>query len=128
MCSYGFSGFRLLQQSYTSQHDGAAPHYSNVVSDSSSSKRPNNWIERGKPAAWPPRFPDLTPCKFFLWGHPKSKTYATAEDSIEELKRRIEAEIRGIGEKTLEKVRDNTIMRLNFKKKVEGSYIENIMD
>ena len=42
---------------------------------------------------WPPRSPDLTPLDFFLWGYIKSRVYETVPGSIQELQRRIQAEV-----------------------------------
>ncbi|KAJ8883193.1 hypothetical protein PR048_015033 [Dryococelus australis] len=36
---------------------------------------PRRWIERGGPAVWPARSPDLTLLDFFFWGHMKSRVY-----------------------------------------------------
>ena len=53
--------------------DGASAHYSSRVRTYLDNKRPGNWIGRGGPVEWPPRWPDLTPCDYFLWGHLKEK-------------------------------------------------------
>lgn len=47
---------------------------------------------------WPPRSPDLTPCDFFLWGHIKSKVYATPLENINQLQERIIREVNAIKE------------------------------
>lgn len=125
---YAFPRFKLLQQDYNFQHNGALPHYTSQVSDCLNSKRLKNWIGRGGPAARPPRSPCLTPCVFFLWGHIKSKIYSTAIDSMKESKRRITAEVRGIGEEVLIKTLDNTKFRFNFVKKVKDGHIESMLD
>ncbi|GFU87883.1 hypothetical protein TNCV_964391 [Trichonephila clavipes] len=41
------------------------------------------WIEHGGPAAWPPRFPDLNPLKF--WCHLKALVYEMPVATVEDL-------------------------------------------
>jgi len=43
------------------------------------------WIGRGRPMAWPPRSPDLTPVVFFPWGYIKTLIYTSPVDSEEDL-------------------------------------------
>lgn len=47
-------------------HDGAPPHYSNLVRDHLTERFGDRWIGRGGPVLWPPRSPDLNPLDFFL--------------------------------------------------------------
>ena len=55
------------------QMDGAPPHFHRHVREFLNQHLPQRWIGRGTNddqmlLAWPPRFPDATPCDFFLWG------------------------------------------------------------
>ena len=118
---YAFPRLNNLRDDYIFQQDGAPAHYSNRVKAYLNNKRPNNWIGRGGPVAWPPRSPDLTPCDFFLWGHIKSQIYSTPVESVEELKLRIRSEVRKISPETLEKVWENTQLRLNYIRRVKGA-------
>ena len=43
------------------QHDGAPPHFSQVVREYQNHHFPNRWIGRGVAQNWPPRSPDLNP-------------------------------------------------------------------
>lgn len=88
----------------------------------------DRWIGRGEPILWPLRSPDLSPWDFFLWGHIKSKIYETAIDSIEELKRRIRAEIDRINQESLQKVWQNLKLRLNYIMRQNAGHIENILN
>ncbi|GFV41117.1 uncharacterized protein TNCV_2667081 [Trichonephila clavipes] len=45
---------------------------------------------------WPPRFPDLTPADFWLWGYLKSRVYLSGPLSLSELKDAIRREISSI--------------------------------
>jgi hypothetical protein len=36
---------------------------------------PGSWIGCDGPKHWPPRYPDLNPLDFCLWGHMKDLTY-----------------------------------------------------
>ncbi|KAJ4435136.1 hypothetical protein ANN_23712 [Periplaneta americana] len=50
-----------------SQHDGAPPHFANVVRTFLGEHIPASWIGRGSPyILWPARSPDLTPSDFIL--------------------------------------------------------------
>lgn len=42
---------------------------------------------------WPPRFPDLSACDFFLWGRHKSQVFLSRPATTEELKGKIREEI-----------------------------------
>lgn len=53
------------------QHDGAAPHFSWLVTDFLQDSCSGCWIGRGGPVAWLPRYPDLNPHDFYLWDHIK---------------------------------------------------------
>jgi hypothetical protein len=71
---------------------------------------PNRWSGRAGAAneewmKWPPRFPDLTPCDFFLWGYAKEQVFVPLLPlDIDELKLRITAAIEKIDRNMLERV------------------------
>ena len=71
------------------QHDGAPTHYTRHVREYLIESFPNRWLGRGKPVAWPPRSPDLTPLDFYLWGHIKTLVYETKVESRAALRDRI---------------------------------------
>ena len=71
------------------QHDGAPPHYTRHVREYLYESFPNRWLGRGKPVAWPPRSPDLTPLYCYLWGHTKTLVYETNVESRAALRDRI---------------------------------------
>ena len=63
------------QQTYY-QHDGAPPHFSQVVRQYLNHKFPNWWIGRGGAQNWPPRSLDLNPLDYHVRGYMKSRVYA----------------------------------------------------
>ena len=72
----------------------------------------------------PTRSPDLILCEFILWGYLKSNVYKTSVKSLEDLKSRIETEVRNIRRATFRKVKENAKFRLNFFSEVQGEHIE----
>lgn len=71
------------------QHDGAPPHFRNIVRNFLNDNFPNMWIGRNGTHHWPPRSPDFNPVDYYLWGHLKAKVYDVAINSREELLERI---------------------------------------
>lgn len=71
------------------QHDGAGPHYANIVKDFLNDTFPNRWIGRGGPVRWPARSPDLTSLDFYLWGYIKDVVYRNAPTTRDDMKERI---------------------------------------
>ncbi|CAH1986436.1 unnamed protein product [Acanthoscelides obtectus] len=68
------------------QQDGAPPHYALRVRQYLEQSFPDRWIGRRGAIEWPPRSPDLSLLDFFMWGHLKSKIYATQPTSLEDLR------------------------------------------
>ena len=65
--------------------------------------------------AWPPRFPDATPCDFFLWGYVKDQVYVPPlPASIPELKVRIRTAIETITANMYKQFGTNSIIMLMF--------------
>jgi hypothetical protein len=64
-------------------HDGAPSYFSRAVRDVLNNIYHGRWIGWGGPTAWPPRYPDLNPLDFYLWGHPKTLVYAAPVDKKE---------------------------------------------
>ena len=58
------------------QQDEALPYWSLTVRQYLNTTLPDRWIGRSGRTGrvllrWPPRFPDLIPCDFYLWGYKK---------------------------------------------------------
>jgi hypothetical protein len=66
----------------------------------------------------------LNPCDFFLWGHLKSKVYNPIPETLDDLKAKIESEIKNISKDVLKST------FLNFQKRCQliisagGGHIE----
>lgn len=118
---------KRLHKKMIFQQDGAPPHFSKAVREWLNENFDTRWIGRGGPISWAPRSPDLTPLDFFLWGYLKTKVYKTRVDDIDDLKDRIEQEIKAITKETLENVFDGIVKRLNFCIDVNGNTFEQYM-
>jgi hypothetical protein len=68
---------------------------------------PQHVISRGSDVPWPARSPDLSACKYFLWGYLKRKVLISTPTTVEELKQRIREEIAAIPEQMTRRVMDN---------------------
>ncbi len=109
------------------QQDGATPHCSNRNLELLASKFGDRLISRRTQRPWPPRSPDLSACDFFLWGYLKSKVYANGPNSLQDLRRNIEQEIRGISRETRQKVMENFVWRLQECVRMQGGHLEHIL-
>jgi hypothetical protein len=72
----------------------------------------NRVISRFGDIPWPPRSPNLSVCDLLLWGYLKSRVYTTRPRTLDELKQRIEEEIRGIPAEMLQRSMGNLNNRL----------------
>jgi hypothetical protein len=57
-----------MDTDFVFQRVGATPHFRREVT-SYFNRKVNAWIGRGGTIAWPPRYPDLTPPDFSVWGY-----------------------------------------------------------
>ena len=73
------------------QHDGAPPHFSQVVRQYLNHNFPNRRIGRGGAQNWPPWSPDLNPLDYHVWGYMKATVYAQKANTTELLQRLQEA-------------------------------------
>jgi hypothetical protein len=76
---------------------------------------------------WPTRSPDLTIPDFFLWGHLKNRVYATGPQTLDELKVKIENEIKNISSETLIKVSDNMTRRVGLCLENGGRHFQHLL-
>jgi len=58
------------------QHDGAPPHFSQVIRQYWNHKFPNQWIGHGRTQNWPPWSPDLNPLDYHVRGYMKAMVSA----------------------------------------------------
>jgi len=73
---------------------------------------------------WPPRYPDLTPADFFLWGLLKGKVYKNTPRTIEQLKDAIRQKIQAVNVDTLGKVFQNLEKRIQVCLDVKGDQFQ----
>jgi hypothetical protein len=109
------------------QQDGSPPHFSIDVRQYLDKHFPNRWIGRGGSIRWAPRSPDLTPLDFFLWGHIKNNIYKTPVKDMDELKMRIDTEIKSISKTTLSNVFSNILKRMDLCISVDGDHFEHLL-
>ena len=66
-------------------HDGAPPHFIQVVMQYLNHIFPSRWIGCGGAQNWPPRSPVLNPLYYHVWGYMKAMVYAHKVNTREEL-------------------------------------------
>jgi hypothetical protein len=67
---------------------------------------PGRVISRNGDVAWPARWPDLSPCHYFLWGYLNHKVYENRPRTIVELKESTRTAILQIPVEMLRKTTD----------------------
>ncbi|GFT12533.1 uncharacterized protein TNCV_5093351 [Trichonephila clavipes] len=84
-------------------------------------------ISRFGPVNWPPRYCDLTPLDYFLWGYVKSLVYADKPQTLDHLEDNIRCVIADIRPEMLEKVIENWTSRLDYIRASRGSHMPEII-
>ncbi|GFU85670.1 transposase [Trichonephila clavipes] len=84
-------------------------------------------ISRFGPVNWPPRFCDLTPLDYFLWGYVKSLVYANKPQTLDHLEDNIRGVIADIRPQMLEKAIENWTSRLDYIRTSRGSHMPEII-
>lgn len=121
-------GFDSMQICY--MHDGAPghipPEVRQCLDDNFSS-----WIGRfdgeRNLLAWPPRSPDLNPLDFFLWGYLQHRVQLNEDETLEELRHTITAEIEEVPPHMLENVQPNMKKRLRKCIQENGGLFEHLL-
>ena len=67
------------------------------------------------------------PLDFYLWGHLKSNVYKSPMKDIDELKMRINMEIKSISKETLYNVFLNVVKRMNLCISVDDDHFEHLL-
>ena len=70
-----------------------------------------------------PRYPDLTPCDYFLCGYLKTKVFETMPRTIADLKQRIQDEVAAIPVEMLREIMNSFTSRLGRNAGVETEAI-----
>ena len=89
MTEYVSPQLEQYQPQFIFQQDGAPPHWGLKVCQFLNETFPDRWIGRDGPIPLPPRFPDITPLNFFLWGYVKDIVYRTKVRDTNDLQRRV---------------------------------------
>ncbi|GFW26482.1 DUF4817 domain-containing protein [Trichonephila clavipes] len=109
------------------QQDGAACHTARATIDLLKDTFGDRLISRFGPVNWPPRFCDLTPLDYFLWGYVKSLVYADKPQTLDHLEDNIRRVIADIRPQMLEKVIENWTSRLDYIRASRGSPMPEII-
>jgi hypothetical protein len=89
---------------------------------------PNHVISRYGDITWPARSPDLSACDFFLWGYLKSQIFnALAPHTVQELKHRIQQEVKGIPVEMLLRVIGDVPKRLAECLERNGGHLNDVI-
>jgi len=78
------------------QQDGTTSYTARMSMNAVNALFPNRVISRNGDTPWLPRFPDLTPWDYFLWGYLKTKLFETRPRTIADLKQLIQNEVAAI--------------------------------
>ncbi|GFX61739.1 DUF4817 domain-containing protein [Trichonephila clavipes] len=95
------------------QQDGATCHTARAIIDLLKDTFGDRLISRFGPVNWSPRFCDLTPLDYFLWGYVKSLVYADKPQTLDHLEDNIRRVIADIRPQMLENVIENWTSRLS---------------
>jgi len=87
-------------------------------------KFPNRWIARDGPTPWPPRSPDITRFKFFLWGNVKDRVFLTSVADVTNLKARITDAFATINKSVLENTWREIDYQLDVLRATKEAHVE----
>ncbi|GFW31464.1 transposable element Tc3 transposase [Trichonephila clavipes] len=109
------------------QQDGATCHTARDTIDLLKDTFGDRLISRFGLVNWPPRFCDLTPLDYFLWGYVKSLVCADKPQTLDHLEDNIRRVIADIRPQMLEKVIENWTSRLDYIRASLGSPMPEII-
>jgi len=109
------------------QQDGATSHTARQSMAAVRELFGNRVISRFGEIPWPTTSPDLSVCDFFLWGYLKNRVYTTRPRRLDELKQRIQEEIRGIPAEMLQQAMGNLNGRLKKCVRTGGRHQLNVI-
>jgi hypothetical protein len=127
-----FLGSELARRPVTeetfSQRDRVTSH---TARDSTAAVRnlfPNHVISRYGDITWPASSPDLSACDLFLWGCLKSQFFkAPAPHTVQELKHRIQQEVKRIPVEVLQRVIGDVRKRLTERLERNGGRLKDVI-
>ena len=85
---------------------------------------PKRWIGRDGPTPWPPRFPDITPLDFFLWGYVKDIVYRTKVRYDSDLHQRIIEALDTVAVDMLARTWQEIKYRVDILRATDGAHVE----
>src|SRR6185437_2986980 len=109
------------------QQDGAPPHIYRPVKQALQESFENRIISRHFENAWPARSPDLNPLDYWFWGYMKSRVFAHAPASLQDLKKAIRDEISSISVAQLNAAVQNFSKRVKVLVDVKGGHFEHLL-
>ncbi|GFW14805.1 DUF4817 domain-containing protein [Trichonephila clavipes] len=109
------------------QQDGATCHTARATIDLLKDTFNDRLFSRLGPVNWPPRYRDLTPLEYFLWGYVKSLVYADKPQTLDHLVDNIRRVIANIRPQIVEKVIENWTSRLDYIRARRGSPMPEII-
>ena len=109
------------------QQDGTTAHTARATIKLLRQTFGHRIISRNTEILWPPRSPDLTPPDYFLWGYLKERVYINKPQTIQQLKDKISAEIRGLQPELKITVMANAIERERLCKAGNGGHLRRII-
>ena len=110
------------------QQDGATSHTARDFMAAVRNLFPNHVISRYGDITWPARSPDLLACDFFLWGYLKSQVFkAPAPHTVQELKHRIQQEVKRIPVEMLQTVMGDVRKRLTECLERNGCHLNDVI-
>ncbi|GFU34650.1 ig-like domain-containing protein [Trichonephila clavipes] len=126
-CCQGLNEVQKLQMQppllQVFQQDGATCHTARATIDLLKDTFGDRLISRFGPVNWPPRYCDLTPLDYFLWGYVKSLVYADKPQTLDHLEDSICRVIADIRPQMLEKVIENWTSRFDYIRASRGSHV-----
>ena len=120
------NNFPQLQEAWF-QQDGATSHTARQSMAAVRELFCNHVTSRFCDIPWPPRSPDLSVCDFFLWGYLKNRVYTTRPRTMDELKQRIQDEVRGIPTEMLQQAMGNLNGRLKERIRTGGRHLHDVI-
>jgi hypothetical protein len=110
------------------QQDGAVSHTARASMAAVKNLFPNLVTSRYGDITWPARSPDLSACDFFLWGCLKSQVFkAPAPHTVQQLKHRIQKEVKRIPVEMLQRVMGDDRKRLTDCVEWNGGHLNDVI-
>ena len=107
--------------------NGATPHTARETMTILRAAFPGRVIYRFGDVPWPPRSPDFTPSDFFLWRYLKGKVYINMPNTLHELNNNIIEEVNRITPDSLQKIMENTVLRIRLCLNNNGEHLKHII-